>query len=233
MKTIGQYTDTELLELTADQRLSLIELQCALDGVPLLPALPEEPTTPEMTCDVVVYQVACRYNTIGTFETESDAQVVVDAMNGGMRLSIDYTCNGNYKAHYIDGEESSVAAITSKACMSETRRADIKDELDSYKRQYGTYDKLKDAYSHAVDARAASIATVQDAIDKAHERDFNRQDALAKYEHYLSIADGDSKTALKFFDANYSSLRQCLPEELRVKEKPIDCLERPVEDGPF
>lgn len=219
MKTIDQYTDDELLNLEPETKQALIELQCALDGVPLLPPYPQCPKNPVVECDAVSYNVNMGYSSVASFKTKDAAQLVVDAINGGDQVYLDYDHFGGQRVDCIKDRDVSVASVEVKKCASLNLMASMKDELDKYKKDKGIYDELMEVYNTASEARTDSIAIVENAINDAYTQDYNRKDALRKYEHYLGLSDGDAKIAMQFFCANYSDLREFLPEELQASEE--------------
>ena len=59
MRRYNEYTEQELIDLDKALIQKLIDYECALDGVPLMPPHPgPEPSKTEITPDMTVYAVA-------------------------------------------------------------------------------------------------------------------------------------------------------------------------------
>jgi len=213
MKTVHQHTEAELLALTPEAKQQLIELQCALDGVPLLPTHPQCPEAPHIEYDTESFRVVMSYSTVAAYKTRDAAQSVADAINTHNQVYLDYEYFGGRRVDCLKDNTPASATVEHVKCASLGLMAERKAELTQYKKDKSTYDTLKEAYDKASTARADSIATVEDAIAEAHANDFKRKDALAKYNHYVVIADNNTEMAMIFFCANYADLREFLPEE--------------------
>jgi hypothetical protein len=92
MKRLSDYTDSELLATyNADKISTLIDLECAIAGIPLLPTLPVKPVKPKVAPDVTAFKVGNWY-----FTNQNEALKALKAFDGLNCFTSTYCPGGNY-----------------------------------------------------------------------------------------------------------------------------------------
>jgi len=198
MKTYKDYTDDELMALDDDQLDMLIDLQCAINGVPLLPIEPEPVNIDLPPTDAQVYEVAGFY-----FKERESADRIMEAINKEVRVDVTYDWQLSDRTEYIQGYASTGANITAKDVYSndlydetKAKRAKLKAMKDLYDKQRGDFDSIKSQ-------REESASEVFRSVYKAREERENKIIAHQRYDRYVKLANGDANLANKFFADAY------------------------------
>ena len=136
MKTITEYTNDEVLELTDDELSKIIDYQCALAGIPLLPNQPDMPIKPEYDLDSEVY-------TVGgfMFRDKESAESVKDLINKQSLVKVDYDYNIGYDYKYVTTSDSGASVEVSKH-MSISTYDKLKSEIAKSKAELDVYNKF-------------------------------------------------------------------------------------------
>ncbi len=226
MKYLDRYTNEELLTLSEEDVQTLIELQCALDGNPILPPCPVAPIEPEVPLDKVIWMVKYDYSEIAITMVESDAIKIADTINESTLYLSRNEYFGSKSFPVIHSANARKAKIEKQSCASKELVESLASQLEKFKKDSTEYDKALEVYQDALDARKQSVAKIDDAISNASQDEYMHKDALDKYNHYLKLSDGDKKIAMKFFCNNYNDLKMYLPEEILA---PNDAVFEPFE----
>jgi len=195
MNRLHDHDGAELLALTEEQIETLIDLECAVQGVPLLPEVtPTPPAAVEAEPDQLVHSVAGYY-----FRDKETADAVAEFIGKQPRLE-DYYLNGRWsgpKGVRPDPEPSLTVSVTK--FWTEAHYDKHRNALEEYKGAKEAYDLARKAYERVVEERSAVAAEVHSAIREArHARD-TRAQIGSEFQRYLRLAEGDHDVALKFF----------------------------------
>ena len=209
IKRYSQMTPEELVALTQEEIALQIDLECANQGSPLLPADPgPEPTSAIPLPDQQVYEIA-GYTT----SSIEHASAILTALNSGP-LYNDAYARGNYDIRYMElitpGSYRS-PEIKTKQLYSPTLWAEIKDTFSLQAQKQQEWSLLDKAYRQAVSDRQDITDEVYDAIRKAQQYLSAVASIEAQFEKYLTLAEGNCRVAYNFLN-NGCRLLQDFPE---------------------
>ena len=211
MRRYDELTDDQLLELTEEQIQDLIDLECAIEGVPLLPTAPVEPTPPIEPLDVVVYGAAGMY-----FEKEQDARDITAFINERLPVGVGYDYSTYGGTYYVDGSREAVAKVEPKRVLSRRAYEAVRAELIRYKGLKTAYDTAKKQYDGIASRREDAEGRVRAKVAVATEERQAAQQAQQVFLRYVKLADGDESLARRF-------MREALPEmaaRIKIADRP-------------
>ena len=185
MKRLEDWSRDELLKITDEQRLELADLECAYEGIPLLPPRPEKPEIKYPEKDVTIYTVG-DFN----FTDEAEAQSYINFVNGMMSLvSLDYDYNvGSYDSKYVK-ERTAKTTIEKKSAYSEETYRELKSEIVRAKSAEGAYNEQASAYKKARDERNSIYKNIDDAISNAWELKRREDTLIRAFDKYSSLTN--------------------------------------------
>jgi hypothetical protein len=209
MRTISEYNQEQLLSITDEDIEKVIDFQCALEGVPLLPERPVEPTKLEIAPDVTVYEVAGF-----VFKEKESAEIVQQAINGQVMVKIDYDYNLGYDYKYVTSVNDNAAAIAANKYLSLAAFDEAKSEIAKYTAEYKQFDGLNKIYQDVSSQRQDIADRVWNAVYDARRIRDDKLNAMKRFERYVGMADGDKELANKFFaDAYPDDVHLLISEE--------------------
>jgi hypothetical protein len=188
--------EPDLLALTNDQIVRWIDIECACNGVPLLPPKPVEPTKVAFTPNIQAFEVADLI-----FDSSADALRLVALLRELKVYRSEYVSGPHYERVLKLGREFS---IESKRYFTPEAWDAVKDEAAAYTRDFNIYTAAKKEYDAIVQVRARIVNGINEAIENAHQRENIRQRVRADFDRYLDLADGNRKIALAFLRAAWT-----------------------------
>jgi len=207
MKRYTDFTDEELLTITEEDLSALVDLECAISGVPLLPAAPEYVQEVDVAPDTTVYEVAGFY-----FEERGAADRVANVINEQRPLQV--TCDWQLdRCRHVDGYAGSGAVVKAEQVLTKATHERTRNARMEYKAKKEAYDKLRKEYDRIVSMREECAENVYRAVERARTERSRRELAEGNLQRYIQLADGDEEQARKFFDAAYPDLVVYLPRE--------------------
>lgn len=194
MKTLDDHTLPELAALDEAAIDALIDLECAIAGVPMLPPTPTPPEPLAAVYDVTLYEIGGF-----RFRSREDAEHVAAAINGRLVASMgyDYKVSGSYVSDYEPVETVvQVRHDRTQACHDAQRSAKLahKALTDAYKAQQSEYDTIaeqRETVAERVRAAASSARSHAMQADRLRE----------EFARYLELAQQDRRIALNFLRA--------------------------------
>lgn len=208
-----ELTEPELLALDAESIARWIDLECAYEGVQLLPPAPVAPVEPKMTPDVNVYEVAGL-----SFTDNNDALSAADFINARTRVTLQYVNGPRYDriAKPADAVSVSTAQAFSPAAWDK-----VKDAANAYTLLKTKYDEANKEHSATAKAREHISLRINAALDEARTAESRRERMRTNYRRYLELAGGNRTTAIRFLKAAYGNASELLPEiDLPLAEDP-------------
>jgi len=203
MKQLSDYSNEELLALTDTEIQDLIDYECALQGVPLLPPGPgPAPAKPEVPHDEV-FKVAGFY-----FYAKESAMRVLDVL---MELDL-YQVEGYNETRRLvpiakdDNDYYYAPKIETDLVVSAVNYALNQEVLASYKRAYDTWNTHKKVYDAAYKDCKCVSEQVYERISEARQIAGYNTSMLVVFAKYLKLADGDAAVATKFLRAAYPAV---------------------------
>ena len=206
IKRLEDYTDAELVNLTEEQVLDLIDLECGYEGIQLLPTLPEHPKKENLNKDFEVWEVPAM-----TFANNADAIAVVAASAGKSHVIEHYVPGPGYQKYGRINTDHSVG-ITSKRIFSHNHYKEIETRLKQYESTKQDYDRAKEEYDKISKTRSSIIDSINEAISEAR----TTAQRLSRLEQaslrYLTLAHGDKEIAKRFMLDAYSANADAIEE---------------------
>ena len=196
--------DAEVLALDHDGVGRWIDIECACEGVPLLPPEPTEPAAPLMTPDVTVFNVGNLY-----FANADEATRIAELAMSFPRHELNYVSGPRYEKRV--GPASDVLVSPQRA-YSVKHWEEVKDEAERYTTAKATYDHLKTDFDKAVKLRERIAESVREHVERVQDAERERQQMRLNLARYLDLADGDREIAVKFLKAAYPDAATVLPE---------------------
>jgi hypothetical protein len=199
MKTFWDLTKDEIVGLTSDQIARYIDIDCAEQGVSLLPDLPPAPIYEKPAKDCVVYSV-------DNFDvsTPEEANVILDALGKVRLLKLDYDY-GNYSDQYIsDTRNVDVPDVKKVQVYSAKLYNSIRNDLKSYSEKKNAYEREQKEYSKILSERSRISDAIWNKYNEVTEEFQNREYMKKEFAKYLDLADGDKEIAMRFFDKAYA-----------------------------
>ena len=190
MKRLQEHTDEELIELKDEEIAILIDLECAHEGVPMLPTKPVAPSYEKPVFDCKVFVIAGL-----VFTSAEDAGKVLEAINE----TTPYDTDGyNDDKRLTKLSEYGYPKIAPELIYSIEKWEEIKDFAARNKKEQRSYNKLKDVYDEAAIGREDVVTTVWDAIRLAQQKAYQLKAIKDSYANYLQLAGGDAQIAMNF-----------------------------------
>lgn len=197
MKRIKDLTRDELVALTDDQIQRYIDIECAEDGVALLPPAPTEPDVAAPEPDIECWSIPSVI-----FRERADALKVIDLITGLSRVMQENLGGWRYHYNYMtprtptddDRIDPKRERMWSPKRFDESRNA-----VDAANEAKEEYRKKKDAFDRALSMRAEVAKRVREKVDGAHAEVWEEDNVRREFNRYVEIADGDKTTALRFF----------------------------------
>jgi hypothetical protein len=199
MKRLSEHSNADLLALSDDQLKTLIDLECAMNSVPLLPPEPVEPVKPDIQPNRKMYQVA---NVL--FETYTEACSVVESFLKTRMFNKTYLPGGSYSKYSAEPmEEYSRPKVEEIMVFSQEHWAKVKDLSTKYDEEKRAYEALESQYK-TVKKQVDEIADeIYEKVGAARNEAYQQEQALTLYERYLKLMDGNEELASRCFqDAN-------------------------------
>lgn len=199
-KRINDMTDAELLDLTNDQVRTLIDYECALAGVPLLPPEPVKPSFDKPKPDMEVYEISCSVY----FTDAAQVAQILNMMNRSNKVGYNHDYGKTGLTHAVN--EISVyqaPKYEAKLIYSQNLFESVKEQAEQVKQAENTYNAEKKAWDSAFGERKDIIKMVNDNITKAADRKREWDKHTGLFDRYVALAGGNKETAWTFLVAAY------------------------------
>jgi hypothetical protein len=182
--------DATVLQLTADQISRWIDITCAIEGVPLLPAEPVMPESVDFTPDTTAYEVEGLI-----FANAEDAAKMVALLRGMTVYGAQY-CNCPGYKRVLTVKTGFV--VDMKEFFSPARWDTIKAAGADASRQENLYNAAMIEYNKIIEARRHIVDSISERVEAVHQREGQRDRIRTEFARYLDLANGDQAIALRF-----------------------------------
>jgi len=187
----------EKLELTDGGVEKFIDLECAFEGVKLIPC-PEVPVEPKMEKGETYYQVG--YISDLQFKNMSDAEKVLELLKTCQMVGTCYLGDYNYVSRVKNFDKQiNVHSAYSKADIEANRKA-----IEVYKREKGSYAELKKEYDKELELKTLIEDKIWDEINHLRGIKQMQDDIAVTYQKYYVMAKEDPAIAMQFLGNAYS-----------------------------
>ena len=220
MKRFNELNEVELLALDDQQVSVLVDYECALEGVPMLPPEPGvKPVQPEIKKDVTVYSLQ---NTVMVKDITVLNQIL--KVLEGVQLYTQNYGNPHYTVTEIESNDAyNAPRIATNTYPTKEAVDAMKGEFAKFKAEDATYTEKKSEYDEALTKRNEIAEDVYEAIREARTKDYERQRIRSEFARYLELAEGNKRIALNFLE-KASAILYKYPE---MKEELCPCHAEP------
>ena len=194
MKRMLDYTTAELMALSGEDQVTLVDLECAFEGVPLLPLHPgNPPEAPDVKPDKKVFRV----NAELLYDNEEVAKLVTDFLASKTAVRSKYLkgYGGPMCVEVVEDPPS----ITTDAFWSHEHYDRHKAQVESHNVAKAEHDRHQSAYDDIEGQRNRVESSLHSRICDALEEHRSHEQIKADYERYLGLAGGDRHVAFRFF----------------------------------
>lgn len=187
----------EKLKLTDEEVEKFIDLECAFEGVKLIPC-PEKPVEPEMEEKETYYQIG--YISDLEFKNIEDAEKVLKLLKTCQIVCNSHLGDYNYvsKVKNFD-KQINVYTAYSKEDIEANRKA-----LEGYKKKKESYAELKKEYNKELESKTFIEDKIWDEINHLRGIKQMQDDIIFTYQKYYVMAKEDSVIAMQFLENAYS-----------------------------
>lgn len=210
-------TDEQVRTLTDEQVERYIDLECALAGVPLLPATaPVKPDGVQKQKDIEAYEVGDI-----VFVNRVDADEIATLANHKPRLTTTYSHVAGAYEQVATAAEDDVAVKVVRH-YSPQRWAQEREAVSAAARAENAYQSEVRAYDETVKRRREASEHVRRRIEDVHENYYRQQQLQREYDRYLDLADGNAEVAARFLDNAHHDAREVMPHLFVSAAEPAD-----------
>lgn len=195
MKRFSEYAEIEIRQMNEEQVNLLVDRECALEGIALLPPAPVDPVKPDLShLKKEAYKVGSYWSSNAYyFETAEQAQRVKDALRANGAKTLKDISGAQYLCAFReDDEQMRVASIE---VMSEQDAIHHSAALKQYETQEKEYNQLKKAYDRIQSDRKGISDEIWAVWLEQQEVKSNLVRLEAELARYTQLADGNQKIA--------------------------------------
>jgi hypothetical protein len=208
MKRFEDLSDEEVLALDSGKIDFYINLECAHEGVPLLPPAPVAPEKDDVKGDVEVFKVP---ETI--FATKEDAERVAALATLCKRLTWGYVPGPRFDR--IVNQTDEPVHVANERTFTPSGWDLVKTVAERFHAENEAFKKEKAEFEKALVARGRVSREIMGRVERVQAVERRRQRMMVLYNKYIDLADGDRKLAAKFLTQAYSEAPELL---IDVKE---------------
>ncbi len=210
MRRYFDLTTREILALTDEQINDLIDLECAIEGKPLLPEYPPLPPQLKFEPDQTWYTIKELSSSI-LFHCPEAAVSVIDAILKSGAASKKYLPGSDYSAFRLN--DIGQLSIEPMKVYSEERWSEQPEAHNAYLKAKEQYQSAKAAYDSAVKSRAEIAEEVTSHINRILNIEKRKNEIRQIYNRYLALSDNNRNIAMNFLE-NVEEVPKDLKAEL-------------------
>ena len=197
MRRYFDLTNKEILALTDEQINDLIDLECAIEGKPLLPECPPLPPQPKFEPDAIWYSIRELSSSILFHCPEAAASVIRAIVESGA-ASRKYLPGSDYSAYRLDNLDE--LTIEQVKIYSEGQWASHAEAHSAFLKAKEQYRSAKAAHDAAVKERADVTKEVTFHINRILNIEKRKDDIRRIYNRYLALSDNNRNIAMNFLE---------------------------------
>lgn len=206
MKRIHDLSKEEVLALNDEQIAKFVDYECAMNGAPLLPLMPEKPTLKKPEPDTVAYEVSVGYQATIYLANEFDAAEVLQLLKSMRVFRKDWSAD-----ILVPEPETTMRSIP---IFSPDIWESVRAQKAAYDEAEKAYTFAKEEYDKAFSERQACFNEVWQIVREAREDEYRRNSITLKFNRYLELAEGNREIALRFLKNSGTVIPEGLEEEL-------------------
>jgi glycerol-3-phosphate cytidylyltransferase-like family protein len=207
----------EIRNLTYEEVDKFIDLECAFQGLPLIPEKPEEPTPPEMKdVEENIYCIGYDWK----FKNKEDAEEVLELLKSKELVKISANYQYNYQRYYLSLDEYSTPKITIEKALSNVNYEKYENTLEKYTQENKTYQTVIDKIKEIKKERQEIHNKIMNEFKAGIQEKQKLQQFELDLKRYLVLADNNKKIALKFLEdsCKYQEDKELLKEFIEENE---------------
>ena len=190
MKRIDELSKKEILELSDDDIEQLIDLECAINGVPLVPPLPQKPIVSEVKPDLEIYRIGDV-----VFQNYSEAIAVIEAYDQADIYRMGY---GEKYPKLIFSDDYNYPKIKKEKVMSAELYNSIKEEKEANDALLKEYESQEKLYNDIVSRQKQYKESVHNIVKEVWEEKHTKDSYKAEFDRYLILSDDNPTIAWNF-----------------------------------
>lgn len=209
IRRFSDLTDAEVLALSDDELARYVDLECAIEGVPL--AL-TEPVRPEIVApqpDVTLFGVGDLL-----FYDRQDADAVVALVNGCRRAELKWS--GDYSKQIAQPADE-VEVVAQKHFSAELW-ATVRSAVQEHAQAKKQYEQELETYRKVARERDAISGEMYGRIRDLRRQQYERETMQREFDRYIDLANGDRRMAAQFLDRAHREAARLLPEVAQLLE---------------
>lgn len=192
MKNHTELTNAELLALTPQGIADLIDFECAVAGIPLLPSFPVKPVKPAFVKDVTLYNVSGLH-----FIDETEAMNVMKVL---LDCNLVDTNGWGDTTRTCELSEYNKPKVETTQVYSQEQYSRIEQDIKYFNKLEDDYNQEMSEYNRILKLREEIAAEIQNKVDDLQLREARKEALITMFERYLTLADGNKAIALKFLN---------------------------------
>lgn len=198
MKRLSEHTNKELTQLTDQQVTDLIDLECAHEGLALLPPDPgPEPVSEIPRPTETFYKLFNIYVADREHVTRLEEALLSGQLYKTTYPTNDYSTRGTALRELNQNDYSFPKVETQKLFLEKDFP---KEQIRAHHKAKKAWQVLNKAYTEAKEARSEVEKRVNDAIQSAITDAHNRIVVTNNFATYLRLADGNEQVAMRFLE---------------------------------
>jgi hypothetical protein len=190
MKRIDELSKAEVLALTNEEISILIDLECAYENVPLLPAEPVKPEVAKYEPDIQVYKI---FDLL--FKSSEEAAGMLEAFAKTTAYKMGY--DDKYPKPIMP-DDYYYPKIENKKVMSLEMYNRVKTEKEAADAKTKEYEALKKEYDGTVSKRQKQVKYVWDIVRDYRDEQYKKDRYKAEFDRYMKLADNNHNIAWNF-----------------------------------
>jgi len=206
VKRIDEMNKEEILALKDEEITTLIDLECAYEGIPLLPDCPSKPEVINHEKDLAAYEIAGYY-----FLTSEEAGKVLEVIQSADTYIKD-GWNDDAQLKKIKDGDYCCPKIETRKFYSSQKLSEIKNELEENKQLIVAYENKKHNYDDILEKRKKVADKVCSIIDEVTEDQAKQQLYSEEFNRYLKLANNNQEVAMNFLLKAYREIELDFPE---------------------
>lgn len=212
MRRIDDYKNEELVALTDEEINMIIDLECAFEGVPMLPPEPKPLEDTPLEKTEVGYKID---DMESVYFSQEDAEEILKLIMSKPMLVSDY--NRNYEVQFLRQADRTVPKVSKRLFYNENTAATEENRRLQLKPLKTNYEAAKKVYDEALKGRSGVQELVFEKIREAQSIEATKQRYNTIWDTYINMAKGDITIAADFFVKAYGSgaLHSYLPDVVK------------------
>lgn len=200
-----ELSDEQVLLLTTEDVERWIDVECAFEGIPLLPERPVEPLDVKIVPDVTVHEVSGMF-----FDTADDARKAIEFLDGLSRCELGYVHGPRFERIYKGPAQP--LSITSHRVFTQAAWNQIAAVANAAAEKKTEYNTRWNEFEKIDRQRKSVVERIRNRQEEISRKEFARQRMRGNLTRYMELAKGNRVLAIRFLKDAYPNAAELLPE---------------------